>query len=136
MSIPPNAIAISQMTTLEIVMENALLPIVFGSSNYSTTAGAIADLVTLERLGIPLVENIAPTDMPISVLQQEALDLKLDRTGSIAIPQVIDLEQVLSDLSTMDITLDRITGIDERIQDVIDSQPVSSTLVMQGDHQW
>ena len=136
MVINSRSIAISQLPRLDVANDNILIPIVFGQNNFAVTGGAIADLVTVERLGLENVANLAPLDLPISTAQQTALDLKLNINQDIPISQVIDLQDILDELATTDIQVERITGINDRIQEVIDSQPVSPTLVFQGNHAW
>lgn len=136
MAINSRSIAISQLPRLDDATDNILIPIVFGQNNFAVTGGAIADLVTVERLGLENVANLAPLDLPISTAQQAALDLKLNIDQDIPISQVIDLQDILDELATTDIQVERITGINDRIQEVINSQPVSPTLVFQGNHAW
>lgn len=136
MAINPRSVAISQLPRLDDATDNILIPIVFGQNNFAITGGAIADLVTVERLGLENVANLAPLDLPISTAQQAALDLKLNIDQDIPISQVIDLQDILDELATTDIQVERIIGINDRIQEVIDSQPVSPTLVFQGNHAW
>lgn len=136
MVINSRSIAISQLPRLDVANDNILIPIVFGQNNFAVTGDAIADLVTVERLGLENVANLAPLDLPISTAQQTALDLKLNINQDIPISQVIDLQDILDELATTDIQVERITGINDRIQEVIDSQPVSPTLVFQGNHAW
>lgn len=136
MVINSRSIAISQLPRLDVANDNILIPIVFGQNNFAVTGGAIADLVTVERLGLENVANLAPLDFPVSTAQQDALDLKLNINQDIPISQVIGLQGILDELVTTDIQVERITGINDRIQEVIDSQPVSPTLVFQGNHAW
>lgn len=136
MVINSRSIAISQLPRLDVANNNILIPIVFGQNNFAVTAGAVADLVTVERLGLENVANLAPLDFPVSTAQQDALDLKLNIDQDIPISQVIDLQDILDELATTDIQVERITGINDRIQEIIDSQPVSPTLVFQGNHAW
>lgn len=153
-----DSVKISQMPKLVVAPVSAELPIIVGSSNFSTTIAAIIKNVTKDTVGLGLVQNLAPLDMPISMATQAALDLKMDKNAPIPVSQVVNLQTILDNkmdknamipqsqvinlvadleaIRTAPIPISRITNFDPAVQAIIDRQPKPDFPVIQGAHSW
>lgn len=153
-----DSVKISQMPKLAVAPVSAELPIIVGSSNFSTTIAAIIKNVTKDTVGLSLVQNLAPLDMPISMATQAALDLKMDKDATVPISQVANLQTILNSkmdkdamipqsqvinlvtdletLRTAPIPVSRISNFDPAVQAIIDRQPKPDFPVIQGAHSW
>lgn len=155
---PSTTIAISQMIPIETVHPDMVMPVVFGNKNYKIKISSITSSITKESLGLGKVENLAPSEMPVSQAQQEALNGKLGRDEMISQSQVINLTQDLEMklgkndnipqsqvigltqdiymLQNGPISVTRVDGFDLAVQQIINSQPIPEDQVIQGKHSW
>lgn len=131
-----NGTKISQMTPLQTVPGTAEVPVVVGVSNFRASIANILKNVTKATVGLEKVENLAPSEMPVSTLQQQALDKKLDKDAKIPQSQVINLPEDLEELRNRRIPVSMVDGFDQGVQTVIDRQPPPEFPVTQGIHAW
>lgn len=64
----------SQFDPVPTITDTTGVPVLHLGQNQMTTAGAIADLVTKDRIGLDKVENLAPMEMPVSVPVAAAIE--------------------------------------------------------------
>lgn len=129
-------VKISQMPSLAAVPLDAELPVIVGVSNFRTTVQTILKNVTKDSIGLGKVENLAPSEMPVSVPQKAALDQKLGKTEKIPQSQVTNLPEDLEALRNRHVTVPQVDGFDAGVQAVIDRQPAPAFPVTQGVHSW
>lgn len=151
-------VAFSQMQPATTIGNNAIIVGLVNSVNARFTAGQVANLVTKERLNIGKVQNLSPSEMPISDATQEALneklgvddviplaqveglptalDTKLDKTGSIAVTQVTGLEARLTAIETDPIPVARVEGFDTKTNEIIDGREDLKPQVVRGTMAW
>lgn len=158
MATAPSTVKISQMPIQPNPGTESIVPILFNGVNAATTTGAIAALVTKDSIGLPKVENLAPSEMPVSDAQRSALarkmdidavipaaqidglatalDGKLDKTGTITQNQVEGLPARLTALETSQIPVGRIDGFDDSVNTIIDSRDDLKPTVIRGATAW
>lgn len=151
-------VALSQMPVEERAFEDSLVAGLSNGRNVTFKAGAIADLVTKQRLNLDKVQNLAPSEMPVSDPQAAALNKKLDKDGTINIPQVNGLVDALADklgktdevaigqvtglqaklteLETGPVHVSRITDFTPAVEDVINSRADLKNEVIKGPMDW
>lgn len=129
-------VKISQMPSLQVAPPEAELPVIVGVSNFRTTIAAVIKNVTKATVGLAKVENLAPSEMPVSVPQQAALDQKLGKNDKIPQSQVINLPEDLEALRNRKIPVADVIGFNQGVQAVIDAQPPIQFPVTQGIHSW
>lgn len=152
------SVAISEMPKLPVVNPLFEIPGIIGGGNFTATVKSINALNTKATIGLPLVENIAPQDMPVSIPQKAELDKKLnigdhipvaqvdgltplldakmDKNAIIPQSQVGGLEARLVKIENDPIPVTRISNFDPAVQVIIDRQPKPVQSVIQGSHQW
>lgn len=128
--------AISQFPLFSVVKETDVVTGLVNGKNAIFPLMAVANLVTKERIGLGKVEDLSPSEMPISDLQQQALDNKLDKDGVIEMSQVNGLPEALETILTSDIDVERITGLTDKVNTVIDGRQDLEHEVVKGVMDW
>ena len=127
------SVLLSQLPiTAEVALDTTYNLLVTDSSGNSTLApissilGLLAP-VTPQSIGLGNVANVPPANLPISIATQEALNGKLNTTGTIPISQVVNLQETLTNIESSIVPL-TIANIPD-LQTILNSYLTATTSI-------
>lgn len=93
---------ILQKDPLLVPQPTAALYAVYNGQDYHITLATLIRLVTATTIGLERVDNTGDDEKPVSVPQQQALDLKADKTNAVTPAQLTALANSLQGYVTLE----------------------------------